>query len=248
MLTALATLAALNCLLVGAQPSPDQGTQLPENGIRVLIVSGIDWKGHLFKETGPALREVLEKDPRIDVRLVEDADFLSSDAIDKYDVLFLHFKNYLPLLNDDAAKKKLTEFVGNGKGLVVFHFAQGAFPEWPEFEKLAGRTFLWGASKHDKRGPFSVRIADPQHPITRGLQDFEIDDELYHTLHGDTPIHVVATARSNMTGKDEPIAFVLEYGKGRVFHTPLGHDVKAITNAGAAELIRRGTVWAGGRE
>jgi uncharacterized protein len=50
-------------------------------------------------------------------------------------------------------------------------------------------------------------------------------------------------ARSKMTGKDHPMAFVLEYGKGRVFHTPLGHDVRAIELPGVAELIRRGCLW-----
>ena len=44
------------------------------------------------------------------------------------------------------------------------------------------------------------------------------------------------------------MAFVLDYGKGRVFHTTLGHDVKALTTPGTSELIRRGAVWAAGRE
>lgn len=42
------------------------------------------------------------------------------------------------------------------------------------------------------------------------------------------------------------MAFVLDYGKGRVFHTPLGHDARAIRIPGTAELIRRGTAWAAG--
>jgi len=41
--------------------------------------------------------------------------------------------------------------------------------------------------------------------------------------------------------------FTLSYGKGRVFHCALGHDVKAIQNPNAAELFRRGCAWAAGR-
>jgi uncharacterized protein len=62
------------------------------------------------------------------------------------------------------------------------------------------------------------------------------------------PVEVLATARSKITGKDDPMAFVFEYGKGRVFHTPLGHDVRAIEMPGVAELMRRGRLWAAGRQ
>jgi type 1 glutamine amidotransferase len=44
------------------------------------------------------------------------------------------------------------------------------------------------------------------------------------------------------------MAFAFEYGKGRVFHTPLGHDVRAIEIPGTAELLRRGCLWAAGRK
>jgi type 1 glutamine amidotransferase len=78
------------------------------------------------------------------------------------------------------------------------------------------------------------------------MQAFETDDELYTCLAGDRPVEVLATARSKVDGKVYPMAFVLNYGKGRVFHTALGHDVKAITNPNVAELFRRGCAWAAG--
>ena len=89
---------------------------------------------------------------------------------------------------------------------------------------------------------------DRQHPITRNMRHFQADDELYTCLVGERPVHVLATARSKVTGKDHPMAFVFNYGKGRVFHTPLGHDVKAIQMPGVAEITRRGCIWAAGRE
>jgi type 1 glutamine amidotransferase len=79
------------------------------------------------------------------------------------------------------------------------------------------------------------------------MEDFQADDELYFCLVGDHPIEILATARSKVTKKDHPMAFVSRYGKGRVFHTPLGHDVKAFQMPGVAELIRRGTAWAAGQ-
>ena len=89
-------------------------------------------------------------------------------------------------------------------------------------------------------------MADPDHPITAGLAGFETDDELYTCLAGERPIQVVAKSRSKVDGKDYPMAFVLNYGQGRVFHTVLGHDVKAMTISGVPELLRRGCAWAAG--
>jgi type 1 glutamine amidotransferase len=110
----------------------------------------------------------------------------------------------------------------------------------------SGRVYDPKLPPHDPHGPFRVQVADPDHPITRGMQAFETVDELYTCLAGDAPIHTVASARSKVDGKDYPMAFVLEYGKGRVFHCVLGHDVRALSAAGVMELYRRGTAWAAG--
>ena len=217
--------------------------QKPEaKHVRVLIVTGVDYEGHLWKETAPAVRKVLEKDPRVETRIVEDPEFLASPVLADYDVILLHFKNYKPLVREAQARENLVKLVKQGKGLVLLHFACGAFEDWPEFVQLAGRVWDQKTS-HDPRGPFTVRITQPQHPIMQGMHDFQADDELYTCLVGKTPIEVLAVARSKVTGKDHPMAFVLEYGKGRVFHTPLGHDVRSIETPGVAELIRRGCLW-----
>jgi uncharacterized protein len=220
--------------------APDQKPQ-PQH-VRVLLVTGVDHPAHLWKETAPAVRRVLEKDPRLEVRIVEDPEFLASAALNDYDVILLHFKNYKPLRREAEARENLAKLVKQGKGLVLLHFASGAFEDWPEFARLAGR--VWDRkTSHDPRGPFTVKITDPEHPITRGMRDFQADDELYTCLVGKTPIHLLAVARSKTTGKDHPMAFTLDYGQGRVFHTPLGHDVRAIERPGVAELIRRGCLW-----
>ncbi len=214
--------------------------------IRVLLVTGVDYEGHLWRQTTPAVVEELKKDPRLDVTVTEKPGDLASDEIFSYDVLVLHFKNYDPLPRGEQAKANLVKLVREGKGLVMLHFACGAFEDWPEFADLAGR--VWDKKTgHDPRGPFTVKIVDKEHPITRGMKDFQADDELYTCLVGERPIQILAASRSKVTGKDHPMAFVFNFGKGRVFHTPLGHDVKAFKMPGVAEIIRRGTAWAAGK-
>ena len=227
-----------------AQEKPDN--EKPNSQpIRVLLVTGVDYKGHHWKETTPVIRDLLQEDKRFKVRVVETPDFLANDEIFNYDVIFLHFKNYKPLTNEKQAQENLVKFVKQGKGLFVFHFACGAFEKWPEFVNLVGK--VWDQKTgHDPRGPFTVKIVNHEHPITRSMKDFQADDELYTCLVGERPVDVLATSRSKKTGKDHPMAFVFRYGKGRVFHSPLGHEVKAIRMPGVAELIRRGCEWAAG--
>src|SRR6266540_1704857 len=118
-----------------------------------------------------------------------------------------------------------------------------AFQGWPEYATLAGRIYD-PINTHDPRGPFTVNLVNTNHPLTRGMAaSFQTDDELYICLMGDKPIELLATARSKITKRDHPMAFVHNYGKGRVFLTPLGHDAKALRAEGTAELIRRATAW-----
>ncbi|MHC4638212.1 MAG: ThuA domain-containing protein [Planctomycetota bacterium] len=210
----------------------------------VLIVTGVDWPGHKWPETAPALAEVLEEDPRIKVRVVEDPHFLDSSAIHRYDVVVLHFMNWKQPAPGRKAQANLREFVAGGKGLFLIHFGCGAFQDWPEFKNLAGK--VWDRKKrgHDPHGTFTVNVIDTSHPITKGMKSFETTDELYTCLSGDREVDLLATARSKVDGKVYPMAFAFTYDQGRVFHCLLGHDVKAITNPNVAELFRRGCAWA----
>lgn len=220
--------------------------------IRVLIVTGIDYPGHHWKETAPVLKSLLQQDRRLRVDIVEDPGFLASPNLQEWNVVVLHFMNWQVPGPGPEARRNLQRFVAEGGGLALIHFACGAWhDQWPEFVKLAGRVWFGpdGGRQHDPRGRFTVRIRRPEHPVVHGLRDFETDDELYTCLEGDTPITVLATARSKIDGRDYPMVFVLSYGKGRVFHTVLGHDVRAYTvHPAVGELLRRGIAWAAGRE
>ncbi len=220
-------------------PAPDP------KPLQVLLVTGCDYPGHKWRETTPVLAAALREDSRAEVRVVEDAHFLDSAAVTRYDVVVLHYMNWKTPGPGVAAQASLQRFVENGGGLVLVHFAGGAWLEWPQFVALAGRVWNPTLRGHDPRGPFRVEISRPDHPIMKGLSSFDTIDELYTCLEGTVPIEVLATATSRVDGKDYPMAFVFQFGKGRIFHSPLGHDVKAFGPA-TLELFRRGTAWAAG--
>jgi len=219
------------------------------NQIRVLIVTGQDWPGHLWRQTAPKLRQLLEEDKRITVRIVEDPHMLDTAVLTNYSVVLLHFQNWQQPGPGAAARENLQRYVKNGGGLVSVHFACGAWQgEWPEFANIIGRVWDPKLRGHDPRGKFIVQIVDAEHPVTRGLKDFETDDELYTCLVGEAPIHLLAQAKSAVDQKEHPMVFTRDYGKGRVFLTTLGHDVKAYTNSCVPQLLRQGCAWAAGAE
>jgi len=233
-----------------ARPAPEktEGTAKGDarRTTRILLVTGVDYPGHPWKLTAPVVKGIIEEDPRLAVDVTEDPHELGTRDLSPYRAIVLHFMNWEVPAPGDEARARLKAFVSGGGGLVLVHFACGAFQDWPEFKDLAGRAWDPKLRGHDPRGPFRVDIAVKDHPITKGLDSFETDDELYTCLAGDRPIQVLAAARSKVDGKDYPMAFVFDYGEGHVFHSPLGHDVKAFQAAGVHILFRRGTAWAAG--
>ncbi|MEX0676894.1 MAG: ThuA domain-containing protein [Pirellulales bacterium] len=239
-----------------APRAPDPPVAARDKPIQAVIVTGHNHPVHAWRETTAALEDALAPDARVQLTVVTDPEFLAAQNLFGYDVVVLNYCNWQRPGLTDAAKANFQKYLSGGGGLTIIHFSNGAFhaslPEtppsdWPEYRHICRR--VWdhapGRSAHDPYGRFTVRVMK-DHPITSGLNSFETIDELYCNQQGDLPIEVLATARSTITGKDEPMALVYEFGNGRVFQTVLGHAAESIRTPGAAALIRRGTVWAAG--
>lgn len=108
-----------------------------------------------------------------------------------------------------------------------------------------------GGGSHGTQHPFLVVIRDKKHPITAGLPSswMHASDELYDRLRGPAQnLRVLATAFADTaekgSGEHEPMLMVIDYGKGRVFHTTLGHSPEAMHCVGFIVTLQRGAEWA----
>ena len=213
--------------------------------IRVLLITGDDVDVHPWREISETTREILVNTGKFDVKVCEDPHILESEtALKAYDVIvFTIFSRRIKMLPGQA-QENLLNFVKGGKGFFVQHLASASFAQWEEFGKLCGRKWVMGTSGHGPRAVFKAEIANEEHPITAGLDDFDVDDELYAKLQGTGDINVLVTADSDWSNKTEPLVFTSSYGKGRSIYNAFGHDRKALMTPNVQKLIARGVEWA----
>ena len=223
--------------------------------IQALLLTGQN--NHNWQFISRLHQDTLQDTGRFVVDVADDAPAALADraALKKYEVFVLDYNG--PRWGDKAEANFL-EAVRSGTGVVIIHASNNAFVGWTEYEKLCALMWVQNTTGHGRFHAFDVAFTNHEHPITKGLADFTAHpDELYHRLVNtqnvkfDLLASALSSTESGGTGKEEPMAIALSYGKGRVFHTPLGHTWLNDDNSKASGidpqfkiLLARGAEWA----
>jgi regulator of RNase E activity RraA/type 1 glutamine amidotransferase len=201
---------------------------------RVLILSQDD-QWHKLQELGQQIALWLRKVDGIEVEASHSLQVLASDVLDTYDVCVLC--TTMTGLTADQ-EQRLVHFARQGGAVVGIHAAAVIDEESTAYIDLIGGRF----DHHPRKQGFRVEIQDKRHPVTAGIESFEIVDELY-VLDGEPRgVRVLATAQ--WEERAQPVIYTKKCGKGHVLYNALGHDGAAHGNPVYRDLIVRGIQWA----
>ena len=193
-------------------------------------LKGVEYKKASYPQAAEMLKPGLEKE---------------CDVIVMYDMV----KSITP-----EQQKTFLELLNNGIGLVLLHHNLAAHADWPEFLKIRGGKFFLKPetvdgkeykSTYDHDQDVRVTVVDKEHPITKGVEDFTIHDEIYGGCYVSPSAHILL--KTDHPKSCHELAWVNNYGKSRVFYFMSGHDSRAWANPGLSGILLRGISWSAGK-
>ena len=211
--------------------------------LKVVVVTG----GHGFQRE--AFFEVFRVNPEIvfaEARHSKDADAYDRGDLLDHDVVVLYD---MPKTITEPQKEKFLSLFKKGVGVVVLHHALVSYQHWPEYERIIGGRYPEEDGKsgavteqvgwqHDVDVPV---VITREHPITKGLKDFLIHDEIYWGFRVGSDVTPLISTPHPKSGK--PLMWTRTEGKSRLVYLQLGHGPSAFKDPNYRELVARSIRW-----
>lgn len=192
-----------------------------DKNLRVLLVVG----GHGYdKENLHAMLRDFPNATFEEISIPEKQDMLKPGLSKDYDVLVFHDQSFFELT--DEQKENLEKLWGEeGIPTVMLHHSLISHPEFPLFRELFGAQYLlkdteingrtYKASSYLHPTDVNIYIVEREHPITEGVADFKINDEVFKNVYYNP--HIDVLARTDHPEGDAPVVWTHQYKKTPVF-------------------------------
>lgn len=165
----------------------------------------------------------------------------SFDAVVFYD---------MPKTISEKEKESYHKLLKLGKGLVFLHHSQCSYQEWDNYKDIVGgkyheekNTPATSTYQHDVT--FTVKIADPKHPVTRGIKDFEILDEVYGNTEVLPSVTPLLTADHSQSSK--VIGWTHKIENSDIVYIQPGHDKNGWFNPNYQKLVKQAITFVSGK-
>ena len=222
--------------------------RITQDPIRILVITGgHDYNADSFKDMLTSLG------PEITYQITEFPaafDMFLPVNRGRYDVLvFYHMWDKI----SDQQAGMFVDCIKSGKPVIVLHHSLCAFESWPEYRNIIGGKYFHNPTtvngKEYAAGTYleglliKVKVANPNHPVTKGINDFEILDESYKGYY-------IADDVTPLLTTDEPtsepvIGWTKKYGKARIVVFQSGHDTPTLENPDYRKLLKQAIIWVG---
>jgi uncharacterized protein (TIGR03437 family) len=194
-------------------------------------------------------RELAQESGVLEVVNTEDVSQLTAENLRNYDAVYFFTSGELPL--SDQQKADLLNFVRSGKGFGGSHSATDCLYTWPEYGEMIGGYF----DGHPWAQEAAIDVEDAQSPLVASAAPaFRFIEELYQfrdfsrdrvrvLLTLDTRSVDMSAAGINRKDGDFPLAWVRNYGQGRVFYSAFGHFPDSFRLAPVRTMLLNALLW-----
>jgi type 1 glutamine amidotransferase len=231
-------------------------------------------KGYCVPQAEYAMKMLGEKTGAFEPVVSDDVAMYLPENLKKFDVIIMNNSNgpWIRPTEEDMEKfkvygtdqdavekllrKSLLDWVSQGGGIVAYHHAIGGNNNWPEFKELLGMAY-WGHPWNEEVG---IKLDEPDHPLVAafGGKDFRIAEEIFqfNEPYSREKLRVLLSLDVNKTNMSVPwiyrkdndfgLAWIKNYGKGRIFYSAIGHRTEIWWNPTILQFYLDGIQFAAG--
>lgn len=135
-------------------------------------------------------------------------------------------------------EEAIERFVLNGGGFMPLHNAGWAYPWQNGYRRTLGGYY----QGHPPILPFDVFVVNRDHPVTHGVNDYEIVDEQHFLWFDYNRVELLLKSRGR-DGRESAAGWAYEYGKGRVAYLANGHTLEVLRHPIVQRLLRNAVRW-----